>query len=189
MKNNSNIQLLINTWLDFKRKINKMNIPLQEWINKNIPKNELLWKDAALRQCMFVRDRLLYAFIGCFASTNISFKDKNLSWSVVSQHTSKSITLPVYKIEIYGVTFILRDNFHNWMVSVESNNPVVIPKGFEFGDTTEQIHSCYCEGFAKEWVYQPYSENNKKFTIEIHSDYELYCFFKVVGVSTISQIN
>jgi hypothetical protein len=100
---------------------------------------------------------------------------------------SKSITLPVYKIEIYGVIFILRNNFYNWMLSVESNKPVVIPNGFDFGDTTEQVLSCYCEGFEKEWVYQPYSENNKKFTICIHNDYELYCFLKVVGASVISE--
>ena len=101
---------------------------------------------------------------------------------VISTHYSKSICLPVYKLYVpkYHITFILRDNFYDWKISVESETSL----DYEFMGLfkkDERINSCYCEGFPSGTVYGSFNDNNKKFTIELESNYELYMFMYMLN--------
>jgi hypothetical protein len=156
-----------------------MKIPLQEWLQNNQPKDEMYWKGSAQDQFYFMR----YAVIGAFP-----LKDKpdlenfRANLCVISTHTSKSITLPVYEILWNGFRFILRGNFHDWKVSIDSPIPIFINfSKFGLFNPEQKIHYVYCEGFQGEWVYGPYAGNPKQFTIELrNNEHEVYCFLKIL---------
>src|ERR1035437_5805750 len=83
---------------------------LQAWINENTPADNMKYKDAAVEQLVFIRD--------LFAGMFVDFLEKI---EVISTHTSKSIKLPVYYVKFKdGTTLIIRDNFHDLKVSVNS---------------------------------------------------------------------
>jgi len=143
---------------------------LQAWFNENHPKKEMIWKEGYSRQIMFVRDN----FMKFFHKTLVKME-------VISTHTSKSIKLPVYRVEIEGIEFIMRDNFHDWKVSVDSKTKLKLPlELFSYPD--KQIEKHYCEGFNNEWIYEPYCANEKKFTVEIYNDQMLFTFLFLIKI-------
>jgi len=149
---------------------------LQDWLTVNKPSDEMRFKDGYWRQAMFIRDRiagLLMAAERCDEDTGLQ-RFKELV-KVASTHTSKSISLPVYRIDWHGIQFTMRDNFHDWKISVKSEYPLEID--FEEIFTDDIISSCYFEGFSESWVYGPYSENNQEFSVELGSDYSVWFFF------------
>lgn len=131
--------------------------------------DSLLFKDAAIKQMLFVRDT-----IGELVKSPIF---------VVSTHMSKSCLLPVYGFMMpNGMKVIMRENFYGWVVSmwVDDNMTVFsLDSNIAYGETTStgrdgDIHSVYCEGFDEEWVY-PYSPVcTRKITFRVNSNYELY---------------
>ena len=158
-----------------------MKKKLQEWFMDNIPEDKMLWKNAMADQVIFIRDKIYRAFPIKTKEDYSKFKE---ALSVISTHTSKSVVLPVYNIYWGGITFILRENFYDWKVSVISSKPIDIDfKPFRLFDPEKQISPVYCEGFMDEWVFGPYTNNNKKFTIEIQDDFDLFCFFKIMFAS------
>jgi len=62
---------------------------------------------------------------------------------------------------------ILRNNFHNWKISIDSENEINVDF-MELFEKDETINPIYCEGFSKEQVFKSYNNNKKQFTIEIH---------------------
>ena len=144
-------------------------MPLQEWLMKNKPEEKMLWNKAFWSQALFVRDILPRLFFKTFEEA-----EKN-PWLVISEHTSKSIELPVYYLKLDDVAIIMRENFYNWKVSVISANDLSIDSAGLF-DSSEKIHSVYCEGFDPKWVFDCYDNNKKEFTVELNSDYNLYTF-------------
>ena len=134
--------------------------------------DKLIWKQAGIDQAVFVRDVLAGGLLGgipCFA---------------VSQHRSKSVVLPVYGFTMKnGIKIITRYNFYDWKVSVELPRP--LPKNYlptEIFSNDGDIPDCYLEGFKDEWSYKNYdpeSETQTKFTVEISHKYKMYllCFF------------
>lgn len=140
-----------------------------------------LWKNNAEEQMLFIRDTICSRLLKTMAF-------------VVSTHTSKSISLPVYWFVLNnGVKVICRNNFYDWKVSVELPVPFglenIIP--LDIISNKENISSCYCEGFKKNWVYETYQPNNltqTKFTIEISDDYKFYLLMYVLSHS-ISDLN
>ena len=149
---------------------------LHAWFMENKPGETMRYKEAAERQIMFLRDEL-QNFFNPFVLKKVQ---------VISTHTSKSIKLPVYYVELEdGMQLILRGNFHDWKISVNSPFDVEIPEELLSGVVLrgEKIHSCYCEGFKEEWIWDSYLNNKKKFTIEIGASlYELYTFFFLLSV-------
>jgi hypothetical protein len=103
---------------------------------------------------------------------------------VVGLHNSKSIDLPVYKIEYNDKIFYLRNNFYNWIVSVISETPIEI-KLLEKFDKDNTIPHVYCEGFKKEWVFGKYKDNHKQFTFLINCNYDLYVLFWLIKELTV----
>ena len=137
---------------------------LQAWFNENHPAKEMIYKEEYSNQCIFVRDNF-----------GTLFHKQLEALEVISTHTSKSIKLPVYRAKIKNVEFIIRHNFYDWKISVNSDVSLKFP--FElFSKPEEQINKYDCEGFEKEWIYQPYSKNNKKFTVQVHSTNLMYTF-------------
>ena len=136
--------------------------------------DNLMWKDASISQEVFVRDTICGNLL-------------KVHGFVVSTHYSKSCELPVYFITMRnGVKLIMRYNFYDWKVSVETpNNQPALPAGYLPTDLMtfsmvdgklEKIPQCYLEGFKKEWCYDAYDPENipRKFTIEVPSKYSLY---------------
>lgn len=127
------------------------------------------YSEAFWSQVMFVRDKVS----GLFARTYEEYRDLV---DVVSTHCSRSVTCPVYFIDLPkdGVRIWMRYNFYNWNVSVESERPITC----DFLDTFEDDGTyCFCEGMTDK-KFGTHKENNKKFTVCIDTDYELYTFFK-----------
>jgi len=107
------------------------------------------------------------------------FYDKVESVEAVSEHTSKSAKLPVYKTVLKdGTTIITRCNFHDWKVSVWSKKPLIFPLSLLHKEGKEDYSHHYCEGFKDEWILGSYSDNNQEFTVEIQSgEHRLWTFF------------
>jgi len=62
-----------------------------------------------------------------------------------------------------GYEIIMRNNFYDWKISINSNKEIIInPKGLF--NPSEKISSIYCEGFKEEWVFDCYNNNQKNFT-------------------------
>jgi hypothetical protein len=156
----------------------KMNTPLQEWFMANLPNDEMLWKKGMERQVIFIRDTITKAFPLKSYEEFKAFKD---SIMVISTHTSKSISLPVYELNWKGFIFVLRYNFYDWKVSCDC--PMLLDidfKSLNLFKVDAVINPVYCEGFSEFWVYDSYQNNKQKFTVEIQSYYDLYCFFKIL---------
>ena len=92
---------------------------------------------------------------------------------VVGEHTSKSVRLPVFMFERedLGVRFVIRYNFYDWNISIETleDIPADILDGFNL-DTTY----CFFQGFPAEYRFKGYNENNSKFSMCVGNSYELY---------------
>jgi len=148
---------------------------LQAWYMENQCSETMIYAKAFGKQFCFVRDESKRIFRDLLSHVN-----------VISTHTSKSIKMPVYHIVLTnGASLIIRDNFHGWKISVDTNYTVTgglnIPISLLEDGIDEQIASCYCEGFEKNWVYEPYKVNNNKFTVGLGSEYEVWTFLFLIA--------
>lgn len=155
-----------------------MREQLQKWFDANHTDDKMLWKKASENQIMFVRDRLSWLVVGK------SSKNANEVY-VISEHTSKSIQLPVYSLtyEEKGLHIILRDNFYNWKMSVNCSVPIELDFNGLFHTsppidpdyTGDPLSSVYFEGFKDEWIYGYYDESDKKtWSAQISDEYVLW---------------
>lgn len=146
---------------------------ITQWGLANEPSKELLAAESYWKQIKFVRDVL----VRVFARDYDEYKAIEAGISIVGTHHSKSVKLPVYRINLPdGTAFTIRCNFHDWKVSVES--PKEVEEDFmDLFDPTTDIDHIYCEGFPPELVFDSYAENKRQFTLEIATDYQLYTFF------------
>ncbi len=162
------------------------NPKLQEWAMENKPEEKMIYKQGYWDQIVFIRDTLR----SVLSRTEGDYKILGDNITVISTHTSKSILLPVFKVVLpNGVEMIMRYNFHDWKISVSS--PFEIDCDFlNIFNYGAEVHSVYCEGFEEEWVYGPYIENNKKFTLELWAGYyKLYTFLWILreGVTGLEE--
>ena len=151
---------------------------LQEWANKYEPKDEMIYKAGYWDQIIFIRDTIP----GIFSNGSDEYLSIQDSICVISNHMSKSITLPVVQIPLpIGIKMILRYNFHDWKVSIDS--PFDIIGNFaKLFNPSEQINPIYCEGFKAEWVFAPYDKSKSKFTVELYpGEYYLFTFLWVMA--------
>lgn len=165
--------------------------PLQEWMRQNIldADENLIYKKAGVSQCVFVRDRIhplcaMEVEVGEGWGARYDWLEAH-PVEVISTHSSKSVPLPVYLIEVPGLRLVMRNNFYDWKVSVESDRPVedVFHGLVRHG---EEIHKVYCEGFQSEWVYGPYTPGAQKFTVSLGGDHELWAFLYLLVKSTLA---
>jgi hypothetical protein len=163
--------------------------PLQEWMNEHLldTDDNLLYKKAAVSQACFVRDRIhplcaIEVEVGDGWSARYDWLQAH-SVEVISTHSSKSVKLPVYLIEVPGLRLIMRNNFYDWKVSIESDVPVAdVFNGLVRAG--EEVPAVYCEGFDSQWVYGPYTPGAQQFTVELPSDFELWAFLHLLVKST-----
>lgn len=154
---------------------------LQEWISEHTIEDEMFWKGPAQQQLRFVRDNLRY-----LVATGTKDREAvEQVCTVISQHISKSITLPVYSLHRpdLGLRIILRDNFYNWKLSVISEAPISCNFEDIFhchppGDpdyTGDSLHPVYFEGFPADLIFGYYFTSGKrKWSAEINGDHRLY---------------
>jgi len=135
-----------------------MSKPIREWALETVPSDDMLWKGGWGSQVMFFRDDLRYLM-----GSGLDYEDAKGLGRVISTHTSKSIALPVveYDRKDIGLRVILRDNFHDWKLSVISERPITScfdglfhttpPVEPEY--TGDYLSPCYFEGFPRDLVF------------------------------------
>jgi hypothetical protein len=158
-------------------KFNELHEPIQKWAVAHEPKKEMYYYNGYWDQIMVVRDVLPSILFN-----DLDFEEAEKQISVISHHTSKSIHLPVYLVEIpsHGISLIMRNNFYDWKISVQS--PEEIDVNFlNLFKEDEKISDLHCEGFHSEWVFPSYKENKKEFTIEIGDHYRLHTFLWILN--------
>ena len=162
------------TVIDFLREYYNRNLPIDAtaWMRVNKPSETLIYGKELGTQLCFVRDTLTSIF---YASWEECEKEPVM---VISTHMSKSVTLPVYRLYInkYNIEIIIRCNFYNWIISINSEKPLDFDC-MELFDANNVIPDYYCEGFPKDKCYGSYANSHTQFTIDITSKYDVYTFF------------
>jgi len=159
---------------EWQRKNDSMSkfIRLQSWFIDKLDKinDEMIYKKSFENQVLFVRD------------TIYNLLNKNIKCiDVISEHTSKSIKLPVYKILLNDKTeIIMRNNFYDWKFSIKTKNELNIPASLISDGYDEKISNGYCEGFDNSWVYDCYLNNKSNFTVELNDNYNVYTFLFLI---------
>lgn len=151
-------------------------VDLTTWSRVFEPKNGMSFKKGYFSQIVFVRDEVQ----GLLRDTYKEYADNPVM--VISTHTSKSIGLPVYYIylEKYDTQIIMRYNFYDWKVSINSKYEISEIEDFII-ETKKPISKLYCEGFNENQIFGRYKDNNKKFTVELPDNFYLvYTFFYFV---------
>lgn len=118
---------------------------------------------------------------------------RETAW-VIGEHTSKSVRLPVYSLERQdlGLQIVLRDNYHDFNVSVLSETLIAasLLQGFELDYSSDEERArfpngytpgsawgyCFFQGFPEEVQFGPHRENPRKFSLSIQNAYEVYTF-------------
>lgn len=151
-----------------------MEQTLQEWTRdeRNHPSEDLIYGKSLWAQINDVERVAMVMFD--------SFKDVVENIRVSGSHTSKSITMPVYHIDLsaHGIHVWMRDNFHDWKVSVSSERPIENVDFLDIFDPKDQHPSCYCEGMSN--VFDSYHNDKRKFTVSISDSFDLAVFFRVI---------
>lgn len=165
---------------------------LQIWYSKWLEENkntDLEYVDRGtfgpyLQQVHFVRDDIAHLVLKDIPYEQLPIFEieepygkpplkQRLSAYVVGEHISKSVRLPVFMFERedIGLRFVIRYNFYDWNISIETSKdvPVDVIDGFDL-DTKY----CFFQGFPKEYRFKGYNENKRKFSMYIGSAYQLY---------------
>lgn len=163
---------------------------LQSWINAHLVDDEMRWKGAFGHQMSFIRDRLVPLM-----GEGLIWQEQEAIVDVISTHRSKSIILPVVEVtrQDLGLRFTMRDNFHNWKLSVRSEKPIEADFAGLFHTTPpldkkytgDALASVYFEGFPEDRIYRYYEENKREFSAEIDGDNALwttvYLIMRAIG--------
>lgn len=158
--------------------------PLLEWCRTDgsWPDDSRVYKNAAVDQVCFVRNKLPCAFVQ--DRDEYSRHQSGDGTVVIGTHRSKSCVLPVYGLDIksLGVKAVTRGNFYNWAVSITTPRPVDLSMFKAQGARlSEPVNPVYCEGFEDRWVLGSYDQDPCAFTIELNDDYALYALFMTIA--------
>ncbi len=168
-----------------------MKLQLQEWYRQWLEEykdsNKIYARvngEASLPQAHFVRDVLPSVIWG---NTWSEVCDQHVT--VIGEHTSKSVRLPVYGIEVphLGLRLVMRYNYFDWNASIISERPIEADlQGFETAFGTGQPRAGWCEGdswgycffqgFPPEYCFGPWVLNSRKFSLCIEDNYNLFTF-------------
>jgi hypothetical protein len=108
--------------------------------------------------------------------------DPDLYVEFIGPHRSKSIDLPVVKYHLPNGSFlIVRDNFHNFAVTVESAKPLDVCRLLEVGVEPKTAPPCSCEGFPCDSIFGSVIHNPQKFTSHIFRDEFFLKFVRYFG--------
>lgn len=151
-----------------------MKIELREWLRSA--------HDAAKRQAVFVLEDVL-PLVGA----GLDYEDYRDGAVVIGEHMSKSVCLPVYEMrrEDLGLRLVMRNNFHDWKLSVDSARPIVERNGFlsslfhttppvERGYTGDDLAKVYFEGFRCEDIFGYHCGNQGQWSACVRDDYRMW---------------
>ena len=99
--------------------------------------------------------------------------------SVIADYVAEAVCMPVFNIVISDVPtkFTLWYNFRNWKVSVDSFREVDVDF-VDLFDDNKPVNEPVCEGFPAELIYEPYTKNRSRFTVELtRGTHHIYTFF------------
>jgi hypothetical protein len=159
-----------------------MSQDLQAWFVANKPAENLIYGKGLATQVMFVRDEL-QQLVG--QDLKFTAFQKMYIARVISTHTSKSVKLPVYLLQRpdLGLHLILRDNYHDWKLSVISDNPISEDFSGLFHTTPpiepeytgNELAPCYFDGFPEGTTFGYYESGDKRqWSAMLGSDYAVY---------------
>lgn len=140
------------------------------WLRNDEVDDKMIYKKAAKRQEVFLRDSICSNLL-------------HVPVFVISEHRSKSITLPVYGFTMRnGIKIICRDNFYDWKVSVQlpkcrEYGDIVVPRDLVSNGYRKDIADWCFEGFKKEWIFPAFNPDNDKqlkFSVEVADEYRFY---------------
>lgn len=137
---------------------------LARWQRTQIDaEKDLAYCDAKWEQIHWVREELHLA-LRLAASVR-----RQSPVHVIGTHVSKSTLLPVYRMTRDGLEVILRGNYHDWSVTVRSEEPVIRDPLMPLlsGGVDTPVSSTLCEGFDWSWVHGPITENPRAFTVQL----------------------
>jgi hypothetical protein len=133
---------------------------LQTFVDANLPPEDAMFRRGSFDQ----RDIFLHLAGMLEEETGSLCKA-----SIIGEHRSKSITLPVVEYSLPdGASLVIRNNFYDYKISVVSPQ-VGVPDAILSGltDQNKKISPVYCEGFPEDKVYGSPAENRNRFTIEL----------------------
>lgn len=113
-----------------KTKHNALPLPvglfrLDEWAISNAPDESKSFHRSYWQQIVFVRDRL-YPLMASMLGYD-RYEAQKLRPRLHGTHVSKSIKLPVFRIDLGGMTFKIRCNLHDWCVVVWGADGLKLP--------------------------------------------------------------
>lgn len=136
----------------------------------------MYWRDATTSQFAFL------AKLSEFLFPNGAKRERCAA--VIGTHRSKSIELPVVEFHLENARIVMRDNFYDWKVSVQIDEPVdidVIGSSFvDLFDPKDEHSSCYCEGFSEYDVFGSFDSDRRRFTVSIGNDDNLMKFCEML---------
>ncbi len=149
----------------------------KNWLEEH-HETKLLWvqrnRDGVhLDQVDFVLHRL-----GRVAWYDNQRSDEPVPVWVIAEHNSKSVRLPVISIERpdLGIRFVMRDNFHEWSVSVISERQLLC--GLRGFDVTSS--GCGFEGFPYDLRFGGFGQSNTRFSCSLGNAYDPYAFVREI---------
>lgn len=176
-----------------------MRIPLQAWYDEWLEEHrdtDLSYVsrnargETSLPQVHFVRDAIAPLLRADTLYDDLPREppprsDCRLTAWVIGEHRSKSVRLPVYSLERpdKDIRFVLRDNYFDWKLSVQSETPIdheLFPYLFhttppvEPDYTGNALASCYFEGFPEDLIFGYHAENPRRWSASIGGDRALW---------------
>jgi hypothetical protein len=155
-----------------------VSTPLNAWLEAHQPEANRSWRADALDQFAFVRN-VLAPIVGAGLHPIMACGGV----SVIAEHRSKSITLPVYHLHREVCDIYLRGNFYDWKLSVVMALPVPLEVNLaglchttppiEPDYTGNPLHPVYFEGFPSELIFGYYEQDKTRWSAEFRNDQSL----------------
>ena len=156
----------------------KYNLTVTEFVRLYSDKlNGKIYGPLGIKQMYYVEDNISNSLLGVEAF-------------VVSIHRSKSCDIPVYAMMLEnGIKIIMRNNFHDWVLTIMSPKEISIPNDLVYGLHVDgNITPNYCEGFKEEWVFDYKTENFKNTTVYVSDDLRLFTLLYLLNKEDIGNI-
>jgi len=151
-----------------------MKTELQEWFMAHRAEDNMRFKGASESSIMLMRDTLVEPFFVTYDAM------KQNPPMVVGEHHSKSIVLPVVQYRLGGLTITMRDNFHDWGFTVQSDRPLYFSSNTDAIFRRDEVYSCR-EGFPDELLLPAYNKSDlKNFGASTGNEFKAWTFIWLV---------
>lgn len=152
---------------------------LQIWAVENEPGDQMIYKSSWWGHIKFVRDtilNMLYVKKNDDREYSEIMEYMGEQYDIIGTHTSKSVKLPVYEFRYKGATIVMRYNFYDFQVTIDSSVKLDIPM-----DLLDSYSYLCLEGFPQKYIDKPlYPESKTTFSCSISSSYKFYTFLFLI---------